>query len=93
MINILPLSTILDNISVTETKKRITDYEDIDEFIRYVKKINTMDDVDETELSFVNNMVEKIWMEKINISSSNEEEEEKEDEKKKMKKTKKRYKR
>ena len=58
--NLLPLSTILDNISVTQFQERNSDYEDINEFIRYVKKINTMDDVDESELSFVNNMVEKI---------------------------------
>ena len=58
--NLLPLSTILDNISVTQFQERNSDYEDINEFIRYVKKINTMDDADESELSFVNNMVEKI---------------------------------
>ena len=58
--NLLPLSSILDNISVTQFQENNSDYEDINEFIRYVKKINTMDDVDEEELSFVNNMVEKI---------------------------------
>ena len=44
--NLLPLSSILDNISVTQFQENNSDYEDINEFIRYVKKINTMDDVD-----------------------------------------------
>ena len=90
---LLPLSTILDNISVTEIKEKDPDYEDINEFIRYVKKINTMDDVDETELSFVNNMVEKI-MEVLpeRKEKEDEEEEEKEDEEEKDEKDEKKVK-
>ena len=80
---LLPLSTILDNISVTEIQEKNPDYEDINEFIRYVKKINSMDDVDETELLFVNNMVEKIMEvlpKKKEKEENDEDEEEKEDE-------------
>ena len=79
--NILSLSNILDNISVTEITEEDTDFDDIDEFIRYVKKINEMEDANEDELNFVNAMVEQM-MKKINISSSNDDDEEIEGEKK-----------
>ena len=69
---LLPLSNILDNISVTEISETDTDFDDIDELIRYVKKINKMEDADEDELKFVNKMVDQM-MEKLGLSNNDEE--------------------
>ena len=72
---LLPLLSILENISVVEENGNETDFDDIDELIKYVTKIRKMKNVNKDELKFVNNMVDKM-MNELDLSTTMDEESE-----------------
>lgn len=72
---LLPLLSIIENISVVEENGNETDFDDIDELIKYVTKIRKMKNVNKDELKFVNNMVDKM-MNEIDLSTTMDEESE-----------------
>ena len=64
----LPLATIIDNISNIDTEGDEIDLDNVDNLIDYIKQITTMEDSPTEELDFVNMIVEKM-IEEIDFSS------------------------